>query len=186
MPRVFCMDLMRPRWPRWPVLTWLLLAGAILPAPAQPPGDAAVHWLTFAQLDDSLRVHPKRVFVFFYADWCTYCRKMEREALRDVRVRALLNGGYYAVRMNVETADTVRFGQQVFVNQRLHKPNPVHQVARLMAGRKGKPFSLPAMVVLDEQFKATARYFQYLDGRQLADALLPPAANLPAPGAADP
>ena len=131
----------------------------------------SVQWLTFAQLDDSLKVHPKRVFVDFYADWCAYCRKMDRVAFRDQRVAALLNTNYYAVRMNVETPDTINFGNQVFVNERINKPNPVHQIAMLMARRKEKPFSLPAMVVLNEEFVATARYFQYLDAEQMMEVL---------------
>lgn len=130
-----------------------------------------IHWLTFEQLDDSLKVHPKKVFVDFYADWCTYCRKMNAVAFQDQRVADYLNSEYYAVRMNIETADTIKFGKQVFVNERLRKRNPVHQIALLMASRKGKPFSLPAMVVLNEKFEAKARYFQYLDADQLMQLL---------------
>ena len=130
-----------------------------------------VHWLTFAQLDDSLKVQPKKVFVEFYADWCTYCRKMDQVAFQDARVAERLNTDYYAVRMNIETADTITFGNQVFVNERLNKLNPVHQIPLMMARRKGKPFSLPAIVVLDEKFQATARYFQYLDARQMMEVL---------------
>ncbi|MGB3850387.1 MAG: thioredoxin family protein [Tunicatimonas sp.] len=131
----------------------------------------SVRWLSFAQLDDSLKVHPKKVFVDFTADWCAYCRKMDKVAFRDQRVAALLNTDYYAVRMNVETPDTITFGNQVFVNERINKPNPVHQIALLMARRKGKPFSLPAMVVLNEKFEATARYFQYLNAEQMREVL---------------
>ena len=138
---------------------------------AFPQQAEPVRWLTFTQLDDSLKVHPKKVFVDFYADWCAYCRKMDRVAFRDHQVAAMLNTDYYAVRMNVETPDTITFGNQVFVNERINKPNPVHQIAWLMARRKGKPFSLPAMVVLNEEFVATARYFQYLDAEQMIEVL---------------
>ncbi len=130
-----------------------------------------VQWMSFEQLDDSLKMHPKKVFVDFYADWCTYCRKMDKVAFQDQQVAAVLNTDYYAVRMNIETPDTVTFGNQVFINERINNPNPVHQIALLMASRKGKPFSLPAMVVLNEDFEATARYFQYLDAEQMIKVL---------------
>lgn len=151
------------------MLLWFTLITGGHRAFSQQP--APVQWLTFAQLDDSLKVHPKKVFVDFYADWCAYCRKMDKVAFRDQQVADILNTDYYAVRMNIETPDTITFGNQVFVNERINKPNPIHQIALLMASRKGKPFSLPAMVVLNEEFKATARYFQYLDTEQMIEVL---------------
>ncbi len=130
-----------------------------------------IHWLTFEQLDDSLRVNPKPVFIDFYASWCTACHQMQKGTFRDSTVAARLNRDYYTVRMNVETKDTIFFGNQKFVNERQKKLNPVHQIPLMMASRKGKPFSLPAMILLDENFAATARYFQYLDAGQLVQIL---------------
>lgn len=149
------------------VLVLLLLVSQ--KAYSQQP--VAVQWLTFEQLNDSLAVRPKKVFIDFYADWCTYCRKIDQVALQDPQVVQVLNETYYAVKMNVESKDTITFGNQVFVNKRLKKSNPVHEIALLMASRKGKAFSLPAMVVLNEKFEATARYFQYLDAAQLLQIL---------------
>ena len=157
---------------RYHPLVPVLLGIALLASPdgfAQSPD--SVRWLTFEQLDDSLAVHPKKVFIAFHADWCTPCRKMDRVAFQDPRVVAALRADYYAVKMNVESEDTIAFGNQVFVNERINKPNPVHQIPLLMARQREKPFSLPAMVVLDENFEATARYFQYLDAQQMMKVL---------------
>lgn len=131
----------------------------------------SVRWLTFEQLDDSLKVKPKKVFIHFYADWCASCRKMEKVAFQDTTVAAILNRDYYAVKMNVETHDTITFGDQIFVNERIKKRNPVHQIALLMASRSDKPFSLPALVLMNEKFEATARYFQYLNAEQMTGIL---------------
>lgn len=148
---------------------WLGLLTGNREAVAQPA--ELIHWLTFEQLDDSLRVNPKPVFIDFYADWCTACHQMQKGTFRDSKVAASLNHDYYAVRMNVETKDTVFFGNQRFVNERIKKPNPVHQIPLMMASRKGELFSLPAMILLDEKFVPKARYFQYLDAKQLFEIL---------------
>jgi len=150
-------------------ILWLSVLTGSHSAFSQAGGE--VNWLTFEQLEDSLKVSPKKVFVDFYADWCTYCHKMDKITFQDLEVAALLNNDYYAVRMNIETPDTVRFGNQVFVNERIKKPNPVHQIALLMASQRGKVFSLPAMVLLDDTFKAKARFFQYLDAEQMIEIL---------------
>ena len=145
------------------ILTWTMTAFS--------QEEKAVQWLTFEQLSDSLQDQPKKVFIDFYADWCAPCLKMQRDVFTDPKVIAELNKNYYAVQMNVETTDTIHFGNQVFVNKRAKRRNPIHEIPLLMASQKNKPFSLPALVLFDESFKATARYFQYLNVEQLVQIL---------------
>lgn len=122
-----------------------------------------INWISFNQLNDSLQVNPKKVFVDFYADWCLYCKEMDRTTFQNEKVIKQLNENYYAVKMNIETDEEITFGNQTFINKRAKKLNPVHEIALLLASRKNKPFSLPAYLVFNENFEAQARYFQYLD-----------------------
>ncbi|SDR81176.1 Thioredoxin-like domain-containing protein [Gillisia sp. Hel1_33_143] len=128
-------------------------------------------WISFEQLEDSLKVKPKKVFIDFYADWCMPCIRMQKEVFTNPAIVSKLSKEYYAVQMNVETTDTIFFGNQMFVNERANRRNPIHQIPQLMARQKNKPFSLPAIVIMDEKFEATARYFQYLNTQQLLKIL---------------
>lgn len=139
-----------------------------------PPASAQndkVHWLTFEQLEDSLAVKPKQVFIDFYTDWCAYCRKMDRLVFTNSEIAALLNSDYYAVRFNAESDSAINFGSRQFVNDQIGRSrSPIHQIAQLLALRDGH-FVAPTLVVLDETFRVTARYFEYMSSRRLLAAL---------------
>ena len=130
-----------------------------------------INWINFNQLNDSLTVKPKKVFVSFYADWCTFCKEMEESTFLNKNVIETLNNDYYAVKMNIETRDTIIFGGQTFINKRYKKVNPIHEIALLMGSRKNKPFSLPVFILFDEKFIAKSRYFQFLDANAILTIL---------------
>lgn len=130
-----------------------------------------VHWLTFEQLEDSLRTKPKKVFIDFYTDWCTYCRKMDKVVFTKPQVIEVLNEQYYAVKFDAETTSEIALGGRVFVNDQVKKSRtPLHQMAQLLALRDGQ-FAPPALIVLNEDFKVTARYFTYMTSSQLIEVL---------------
>ena len=134
----------------------------------------SVRWLSFETLEDSLAAKPKKVFIDFYTDWCTYCRKMDKVVFSKPRVIDLLNDQYYAVRFNAETDSPVTFGGQRLVNDQVGKSrSPIHQIAQLLALREGR-FVAPTLVLLDEEFKVTSRYFEYMDSKKLYNALKSP------------
>lgn len=132
----------------------------------------SIKWITFEQLEDSLKVTPKKVFISFYADWCVYCEKMKKTAFRDKAVVSILNQKYYAVKMNAESRDSITFGGVTYTNQNIGKSRrPTHQISLLLASRKNKPFSLPVNLILDKTFKVTHRYFNYLSPKKLVAVL---------------
>ncbi len=131
-----------------------------------------IKWLSFAQLEDSLTVKPKKVFIDFYADWCAYCKKMDKAAYSDPKVIALLNADYYAVKMNTESRDSIVFGGDIFYNKEFgQKRNPVHQIPLLLASRDERPFTLPAIVIMNEKFQVIKRYFEYIPPKKMLKLL---------------
>lgn len=148
-----------------------MVISLFLCAPASAQESESVRWLSFEQLEDSLAVKPKKVFIDFYTSWCTYCRKMDKVVFTKPEVIDLLNEHYYAVRFDAETESEVTFGGRKFVNDQVGKSrSPIHQIAQLLASREGQ-FAAPTLVVLDPAFNVTARYFEYMDSGHLLEAL---------------
>ena len=92
---------------------------------------------------------------------------MDKTVFTNPEVIDLLNEEYYAVRYDAETDTSITYSGQVLVNDQIGKSRtPIHQIAQLLALRKGR-FVAPTMVVLDEEFKVISRHFQYLDSKRL-------------------
>lgn len=133
---------------------------------------STINWITFKQLEDSLKVKPKKVFISFYADWCSYCKKMDRTAFKNDEVISILNTKYYAVKLNAETKDSISFEGKTYINDQLGKSRkPTHQIPLLLASRKGKPFSLPATIILNTNFIIEKRYFEYLSPNKILEII---------------
>ncbi|MEM8566790.1 MAG: thioredoxin fold domain-containing protein [Bacteroidota bacterium] len=149
----------------------LSLALLLLCLKAKSQTREEVNWLSFAQLDDSLNVQPKKVFIDFYTSWCVYCRKMDQVVFTKPEVVDVLNKEYFSVRMDAETTDTIYFEGQPFVNlQAGQKRNAIHQLAELLGQRNGQ-FAPPTLVILDAEFNVQQRYFEYMDSGKLLQAL---------------
>ena len=53
-----------------------------------------VNWITFPELEEALKTNPKKVVVHFYADWCDFCTKMEKDVYTKPEIIAELNANY--------------------------------------------------------------------------------------------
>ena len=131
-----------------------------------------INWLNFEQLENSLARKPKKTFIYFYADWCVYCKKMEKNAFKNAEIIEKLNSDFYAVKMNAESTDTITFEGQNFYNQQAEiMRNGIHQIPLLLASRENLEFSLPVILILDEKFRVKNREFEYLTTKKMMELI---------------
>jgi thioredoxin-related protein len=131
-----------------------------------------VNWLSFQELEHELVKKPKKVLIYFHADWCVYCKKMDQSTFSDNEVNSILENNYYAVKFNVESSDTIYFGGKRFVNSEVGKRrNPIHDIPKLLAGRPTKTIELPALIFLDETFDIKKRFYKYIPPKKMVSIL---------------
>ena len=130
-----------------------------------------INWMTFEELDTQLAKQPKKVLLYFHADWCVYCKKMDRKVFTNPELIKLMNKNYYAVSFDAESETEVRFGNKTYVNTQVGSSRtPLHQIAQILATREGE-FVAPTLVILDQEFKIYARYFEYMTSDELIKIL---------------
>ena len=134
--------------------------------------DNKINWLDFEALENALEAQPKKVLVYFYADWCVYCKKMDRSVYSKEEVKTILNDEYYAVKFNAESNEIIQFGGKTFENKQFGKKrNPIHQIPEYLSGRRNEALELPATVILNEDFEIEKRFYRYISPTEMLSIL---------------
>ncbi|MDR7131245.1 thioredoxin-related protein [Algoriphagus sp. 4150] len=133
---------------------------------------SGIEWLSFEELDAKIDQEPKKVLIYFYTDWCTYCRKMEKEVFTNTKLIDLINQEYFAVKFDAESQEEVTFDGIIFRNpdQKKTGKKGIHELTKLLASRQGQ-FIPPTFLVLDKDFTVTSRHFEYLHSEALLNIL---------------
>lgn len=98
-------------------IRYMIQAAAIILAATlscgEKPGDAlssndnqsgsAVKWYSYSEGLETAKKQGKPMIIFFYTDWCIYCKKMDKEVFSDRDVISYMNSNYISVRVNPET-----------------------------------------------------------------------------------
>ena len=72
----------------------------------------SLKWHSYDEGKVLARIEKKKVFLHFYADWCGFCLKMNKETFRNATVVSNLNKNFIAIRVDFdkETAIAQKYG----------------------------------------------------------------------------
>jgi len=83
-----------------------------------------INWIDFDKAQKQGETQSQKFFLYFYADWCGYCRKLEKTTFSDKTVANYINNNFIPVRINSERMPKVaaRYGVQSFPDMRFLTP----------------------------------------------------------------
>jgi len=64
-----------------------------------------IKWHSFSEVIPLIEEEPKMVLVNVYVDWCSWCKKMEKETFTNKEVIDYINANFHPVKMNGENID---------------------------------------------------------------------------------
>jgi thioredoxin-related protein len=117
------------------------MAGSINPAYAQKK----VQWMKFEDAYKAAQKEPRKIFVDIYADWCGWCKVLDRETFSDTGVIRILNEYYYPVKLNSESKETHTVGDSKYSSPEL--------AASLAMVKPKEGLGLPTMVIINEKMQ---------------------------------
>ncbi|MBF0203548.1 MAG: thioredoxin fold domain-containing protein [Desulfamplus sp.] len=69
-------------------------------ASAVPAVSGGIEWKDYDKGVGIAKDHNKKVFLYFHADWCGYCRKMDASTFKDKALIDYMNANFIAIRVN--------------------------------------------------------------------------------------
>lgn len=116
-----------------------------------------IHWMTLDQVQEAMKKEPKKVYMDIYTDWCGWCKVMEKKTFSNTNVIRYMNQKFYAVRLNAEQKDSIRFLGKMYGFVPEYKANQL--AVDILHGQ----MSYPTSVIFEENFLQPQPVPGYLD-----------------------
>ena len=133
------------------------------PSPSsQQQENLQAKWLDFNDGLAKARSEDKPIFVEFYTDWCPYCRKFQKETVKDRNVARMLAETFVYVRFNAEdTKNRVKFDGKSYSHVELTQAFGITSYPSLVfLDSESQPITMLAGFVPPKQFATVLDYIQ--------------------------
>lgn len=83
-----------------------VLSASFLSVQAQ---DQSFEWVSIEDAVIKAEKENKKILIDFWAEWCHYCHKMDKEVYTDASIRTLIDKYFIPVKINTESENQVSF-----------------------------------------------------------------------------
>lgn len=82
------------------LLLFIFTAGLMVSFTTEPE---EVQWISLSDAQNKLKSEPRAIFIDFTADWCGWCKVMDKNTFSDETVAKYMNENFYAVRLDYDS-----------------------------------------------------------------------------------
>jgi thioredoxin-related protein len=128
---------------------------------------SGVKWYTVEEAEKLAKESPRPLFIDTYTDWCSWCKKLDKETFAHPVIVNILNTKFYAIKFDAEGKDEVTFKGTTFKND--GKNGKTHQLAvALLQGKMG----YPSVVFLNEKIELLTVVPGFMPAKDMEPILL--------------
>lgn len=138
------------------------LAAFLAGFPVGPAGAAQLEWHPYLQGMELGKVQQKKIFIFFYADWCGYCHKMEEETFADPETSSYLKQNFVLIKVNSDKAKDLASEYSVKGLPTSWFISPAGKKITRMPGYRPPEFFLPALKFINTEAYKKMSFKEFL------------------------
>lgn len=135
-----------------------------IPEKYQPDTSANSNWLTFSQLNDSMKNNPKKIILFSYHDWCKNCIVMKKIMFKNPIIAEYTKKDFYLVDFNIFSKEKINFNGKQYTAE---GQNPNKLALEIY---KNNIFS-PSLIIFDENWKQISNIPGYKTAKNIEPIL---------------
>lgn len=127
-------------------------------------GQSEINWISFEEYEKKNKKEPRKLIIDLYADWCGWCKVMDKKTYSDSEIVDIINTNFYAVKMDVEDETAFIFGGKKYKYLEDVSQNGVNELALYLTNNR---MSLPSTAFIDKKTKVISTIPGYIEKNKM-------------------
>lgn len=106
-----------------------------------------IKWMTIQEAEQLSKKSPKPILIDIYADWCGWCKKLDKTTFQHPDIAEYVNDNFYAVKLDAEMRETITVAGKEY-KYITDGRRGTHELALALSNGQ---MSLPTMVILNSK-----------------------------------
>lgn len=68
-----------------------------------------IRWISISEAEKLMKTKPKLILVDIYAQWCGWCKRLDKDTFQHPDIAEYINDNFYAVKLDAEMRESVSF-----------------------------------------------------------------------------
>jgi len=130
-------------------------------AKVKPTDKEKINWLSISEVNTKLKSDPKPIIMDIYTSWCYWCKVMDKKTYTNSKVISYINSHFYAVKVNAETKDVLKWDNKEY------DYNPGNKVNDFALYATGGELAFPNTIIFQKMQSQPASVPGFMEPKEI-------------------